>query len=121
MIELTKYELLDLAGTYHGLGTSAGMGYFSIVSAYLIVAFLAGDKLNRQQVIVISGLFVVMALNMTWAAGAYLYFGQGFVFQSGQEMPITVIQPHHVITPLLLIGIIAALKFMWDVRHPKTE
>jgi hypothetical protein len=31
------------------------------------------------------------------------------------------LNPAIVSTTLLIIGVIGALKFMWDVRHPKTE
>jgi hypothetical protein len=121
MLELTKYELLDLAGTYHELALTAMMAYFSSVSAYLIVAHFAGVNLKPPQVVLITGLFVIMALFMTWGVYAYFIIGQDYVVQSGREIPITRIQPHQIGLPLLLFGILASLKFMWDVRHPKEE
>jgi hypothetical protein len=121
MPELNNYELLDLAGTYHGLGVSSIMAYFSILSAYLFVAYLAGGKLNQSQVILISVLFIIASVGMTWGTGAYLYLGQDFVLRSGQEIPITLVKPHQVVVPVLILGIFAGLKFMWDVRHPKAE
>jgi hypothetical protein len=121
MIELTKYELLEVAGTYHALAVSTLMGYFSILSAYLIVAYLAGGRLGRLQVMVVSGLFLTAALGMTWGTGAYFYIAQDYLLQSGRRLPITEIQPHELFTPVLLLGILCALYFMWDVRHPKTE
>jgi len=119
VIELTKYEILDVAGTYHALGISTLMGYFSILSAFLIVAYMSGDKLGRLQAGVVSGLFLIASLGMTWGTGAYLYIAQDYLFQSGQKLPITSIQPHEVLVPLQLLGIPAALYFLWDIRHPK--
>jgi hypothetical protein len=72
-------------------------------------------------VALITGLFVIMALFMTWGVYAYFIIGQDYVIQSGVEIPITRIQPHQIGLPLLLFGILASLKFMWDVRHPKEE
>ena len=121
MIELTRYELLDVAGTYHALGISALVANFSIMSAYLLASYVVGAKLNRMQVTIISALFITASLGMTWATGAYLYIAQDFLIQSGQKLPITAIQPHEMLVPIFLLGMFACLIFMWQVRHRKTE
>ncbi len=121
MIELTRYELLDVAGTYHALGISALVANFSIMSAYLIAAYMVGAKLERTQVTIISVLFVTASLGMTWGTGAYLYIAQDFLIQSGQKLPITAIQPHEMIVPIFLLSMVACLIFMLQVRHPKPK
>ena len=121
MIELTRYELLDVAGTYHALGISALMANFSIMCAYLIAAYLVGAKLERTQVTIVSVLFVTASLGMTWATGAYLDIAQDFLIQSGQKLPITAIQPHEICVPIFLLGMVACLIFMLQVRHPKSD
>jgi hypothetical protein len=121
VIELTRYELLDAAGTYYALGVSTLMGYFSILCGYLIVAHMAGNRLGRAQVTVISVLFLTASLFMVWGAGVFMYIAQDYLIQSGRRLPITAIQPHEMMVPLMLMGIPASLYFMWDVRRPKTE
>jgi hypothetical protein len=34
---------------------------------------------------------------------------------------VSFVKPHQIALFLLIFGVIAGLKFMWDVRHPKTE
>ena len=34
---------------------------------------------------------------------------------------VPFLKPHQVAIPLLLIGVLSGLKFMWDIRHPKTN
>jgi hypothetical protein len=117
---MTEYELLDAAGTYFGLGSSTLMGYFSVLTAYFISAYVVGSNLSRQQVIAITGLYLTMQIFMTWGAVGYFAGARALVDLSelaGQRPPI---KPHIFILPLLVLGIFSGLKFMWDVRHPKT-
>lgn len=96
------------------------MGYFSIFTAYLVVAYLVGSKLDRQQVTVINGLFVIMQLLMIWGTAGFFWQARSYMDQV-REAPLGAIAPHHVALPLLSIGVIVGLKFMWDIRHPKAD
>lgn len=120
---MTEYEMLDLVGTFQGMANAAIMSYLTIFSAYCIVAYMVGSQLTRSQAIVTTVLFLIMALFMTWGTWTYfrgsrLLMEQVVGIAGGVMSPV---KPHQVITPLLLIGILAGLKFMWDVRHPKKE
>jgi hypothetical protein len=121
---MTEYELFDAVGTFHGLAISTLMAYFSILSAYLLVGYLTGPNLSRQQTILITGLYLVMQLFMVWGAVSYFRLGAHFAEQAG-SMPsgiiVSFVKPHQIALFLLIFGVIAGLKFMWDVRHPKTE
>lgn len=115
---MTEYELIDGAGTFFGLGLTCVMGYFSVLASYLIAAYVVGSSLTRQQTITVTSLYLAMQLFMTWGAVVYLYSARLMVGQleKGQQQ---FIGPHTVALPLLIIGVFAGLKFMWDVRHPK--
>jgi hypothetical protein len=117
---MTDYELIDSAGTFFGLGLTCLMGYFSVLASYLIAAYVVGSSLSRQQAITITGLYLAMQLFMSWGAVVYLWGARALAsgVEGATPQPIG---PHHVVLPLLLIGILAGLKFMWDVRHLKTE
>jgi len=117
---MSEYELLDAAGTFFELGLVTLMGYFSVFTAYLVVAYLVGLKLSRQQVIVINGLFLIMQLLMIWGTAGFFWRARGCMDQV-REAPLGAIAAYHVVLPLLSIGVIVGLKFMWDIRHPKTE
>ena len=64
---MTEYELVDAANSTLSLFLSTILAYLTIVSAYLIAAFMSGDKLTRQQFIVISVLFVFAASLVVWS------------------------------------------------------
>lgn len=123
--KLTEYELEDiLTSTTLASVESFGM-YITVVASYLVVAYLAGNKLTSQQTFIVSVLFSIAALLTTWSA--YNYLGRSIPFADALEalnpgrrygaQPYT----QYWMTALLLAGICAALKFMWDIRHPKPE
>ena len=121
---MTEYELVDAAGTFQDLGINALMSYFSILSAYLLVGYLLGAKLSRQQTLMITGLYLVAQLFMIWGAigffaAARQYMEQASTIQAGGIIPY--VKPHLVALVFLLFGVVAGLKFMWDVRRAKTE
>ena len=99
--------------------------YFSVVSAYLIVSYLVGDKLTTLQSTLISGLFGIFGILCTLGSVAFL--GRAaFLLQFTDETyrsPLSDVIPYtpFITAAILLIGVVACLKFMWDVRHPKTE
>jgi hypothetical protein len=99
--------------------------YFSVVSGYLIVSYLIGDKLTTLQSTLISGLFVIFGILCTLGTVAFL--GRAaFLLQFTDETyrsPLSVVIPYtpFITAAILLIGVVACLKFMWDVRQPKTE
>jgi hypothetical protein len=119
---MTQYEIIDAVGTYQGLAQSGLMNYFAILSSYLVVAYFAGASLSRHQVVIITGLYLVMQLFTTW--GIFTFFiatrtlAETITAGGWQPPPI---KPIYIAGPLLVFGIIAGLKFMWDVRHPKTD
>jgi glucan phosphoethanolaminetransferase (alkaline phosphatase superfamily) len=122
---MNKAELVESIIGYYGLAGDTLSLYITVISAYLIVAYLAGHKLERSQMAIISVLFVVMSATMSYAAFAYMH--RGFEYAIAQESmnpnadsyatPMLI-----AILPLLMMGgIVASLYFMWQVRHPKTE
>jgi hypothetical protein len=121
---MTQYELIDAAGTFHGLASNSLMAYFSVLSAYLIVAYFVGSSLTRQQVLAITGLYLTVQLFTTW--GTFNYFSAGRIFITMANMDERYLRPppvhpSYIAAVLFIIGIFAGLKFMWDIRHPKTE
>lgn len=81
---MTEYELNDLGATYSDIAISALMGYFTVLSAYFIVAYAVGSALKRSQVIAVTGLFLVMALFMTW--GRLVTFGIPTICVNWQDL-----------------------------------
>ena len=100
------------------------MAYFSVLSAYLLVAYLVGARLTRLQTSVITGLYLVMQLFLVWGTAGYFYVGRSFSEQAESIVAggvIDIVKPHHLAIVLLTVGVFAGLKFMWDLRHTETE
>ncbi len=109
--------------------------YLSIISGYLVVAFMAGAELTKPQALIatITYLFgsVMMVIGMiSWGVvidqyhsvnAAYWEFvgATSFAAQANKDAAISVVD---LLSWLLLcMGTCAPLYFMWSVRHPKTE
>jgi hypothetical protein len=117
-------ELIEAAGTYYGLGVDVLTLYITITSGYLIVAYLIGDKLTKTQVAIVNTLYIVMSSITAYGTTIWIVRGAYFSLQqSAIEVGMvhaTYIAPA-MIGVFMIGGIVACLKFMWDVRHPKAE
>ena len=103
--------LLDTALASWGL-------YFTAISGYLIVAYLVGERLTRAQLIIISSLFVVIALAMTFTGFSLSERAiQLEVEFEGERDALDSISYFMLVAQIL--GVFAALKFMVDVRKGK--
>ena len=97
----------------------------SILSAYLVVAYMAGNKMTHSQVVIVNSLFVLVSIFLLWGAFTLV--------QRAIEMATLAIDmsiqrtlgptPNVARAIVVIFGVcpLASLKFMWDVRHPKTE
>jgi uncharacterized protein YqgC (DUF456 family) len=103
-------ELSALSASYTAL-------YLTFLFGYLIVAYIQGKQLRRSQAAIITALFVFWSLINTYASffamnSAYYFahtYGAGRLPEWG-ALAVATLQG---------LGALAALKFMWDVRHPK--
>jgi hypothetical protein len=122
---MTEYELVDAVNSTMSLFLSTFMGYLTIVSAYLIAAFLLGDKLTTQQFIIISILFFFAAGLVVWSIwglGSRIVYTADAVRHVNPEYPIIFKNLfRNSMTTVCALGILASFKFMWDVRHPKAK
>ncbi len=60
---MNEYEIIEATYAIRQTGATDVSSFFTVLSAYLVVAYLVGDKLSKFQVWSISGLYTV-----------YLYF-----------------------------------------------
>jgi hypothetical protein len=125
---MTEYEIRDLIISTLNGNTSVFSVLVSVISAYLIVSWLAGLKLTRPQVIWVNLLFITVSsfIVLRMITGYRVALGlQQNLIQLNQDLALGSIQ----ISPELIavVGcaqlacILGSLKFMWDIRHPKTE
>lgn len=99
--------------------------FVTIISGYLVIAYVAGSKMLRSQVAIITVLYLLLSLFVLWATLnmvnraadfeniAYgLASGELAQFTSKDDAGIAMVS-------IFAICLVASLKFMWDVRHPK--
>ncbi len=127
---MTEYEIFELLhGTYEKMNVDTTI-YFTLVSAYLVVAFLVGSTLTRIQLFIVSTLYIlwslgtVNALHIGGRAAQRLQEGliemesRYFIYDDAAASTAFWVFSFNLIQ---LTGILASLYFMWSVRHPKRE
>jgi hypothetical protein len=121
---MTEAELLEHYWNAQGMAVNAFVAYISILSGYLVVAFIIGVKLTRAQTIFMSIGFMVFQVFCIW--GTFTYWNMGYIAAATLKSALPEILPIEL-NPAYLAGIlqfggvVGALKFMWDIRHPKAE
>ena len=120
--------LADLAATHVTI-------YLTLLTAYVVAAYVVGAKLTRLQLFLTTFLFVTASAFEVFNIGA---IGQGLQFKVTQlvefegkmqeafqsssiELTAGIWSWGILTVGIWSLGIFAALAFMWTVRHPKTE
>jgi len=102
-----------------GQAQSAMNLYLSAVSGYLLVAYFLGADLTRLQTTIITVLFIFFGIANTYAVMSYFDSAAFFGHTYGAGRAPLWAGPSTGV--LFAGGILASLKFMWDVRHSKKE
>lgn len=96
--------------------------YITIVFGYLVVAYMAGAKLLRSQVVIVNSLFILFTLLVKLGEhGAFTRAAFLHNFISPEYTPThpDSLQIAASVTYLVgIIGVVASLIFMWLIRHP---
>jgi len=93
--------------------------YLTITSGYLLVAYLAGKNLTRLQAAIVTVLYAFFAIATITAVVDYYATAAHFGHTYGEGR--APLWGGSLMGAILCCGVIACLKFMWDVRHPKPE
>ena len=122
---MSEYEISDLILSAVNGGTSVIAGIITVISGYLITAWLVGSKLTRAQVTFINLLFLAFTPAMIWG-----WMGRYLVALKLQHQPhalnpdaIGGVSPYIIglTTTIFLLAVLGSLKFMWDIRHPNSR
>jgi hypothetical protein len=122
---MTEMELIESSATYNGLMQGWVSAYFAAFTGYCIVAYLAGSKLTTRQAAFVGGCYVVFSCLCIFGA-----YGAGMLMTAFAN-EVEVVNPQRSFVanfPVIYISVaifvttmFGSLKFMWDIRHPKTE
>ncbi len=121
---MTPYESLDLAQSAFSNGLASYAIFLSIVTGYLVTAYLVGRELSRMQVWLLTLLFLVVVSMLIWSMSAYTYWGEVFGSMArpeGVERSTMAAQPWLPAFVAIFNGAtaVACLFFMWNVRRQK--
>jgi hypothetical protein len=102
--------------------------FLTLTSAYLVMAFVAGKDLSRGQLVLINTFYVLCICfnifsQMTTLRNALFAFNRATNSVEGLEgVSDSLVSVLPVCTAIICAAItLGCLKFMWDIRHPKTE
>lgn len=124
---MTESELVEAIASFYDLVLSAIGLYVTVCSGYLVVAYLIGSKLTKLQMAIVSALFCFVSGFTTYGVFGWLNRAFGYLealrsvgdssLGGSSGNPIV----GDILTMIMVAGILACLKFMWDVRHAKAE
>ena len=125
MAEAEILELIFIAGST--ALTAFGL-FITFTFAYLTVAYFVGPGLSKNEVAIISVLYVISAL-MTFSV---VMANVSAMDSLQQEMSGSAVYQRisffmdaniysSIVPVVCMLGIGVSLKFMWSVRHPKAE
>lgn len=120
---MSEGELWALIIDYNDSMMAAMSLYLTVLSGYLIVAYLAGSKLTRMQCSIITVAFVLSAFLFSGAVRGYGYRALFLIGKTSEEYHTWQMMNEPSLLFILTTmagGVIAALRFMWDVRHPRS-
>lgn len=99
----------------------------TIISGYLVVAYIAGAKMTRAQVTLVNILYVLMSAFLIWACRE-MALRAAFFEDTAYALETSTFSELYArgdvavaIISAFSLALLASLKFMWDVRHPKPE
>lgn len=121
---MTEFEIIEASATYNGLMQGWIGAYFTAFTAYCVVAYLVGSKLSTRQATFISACYFVYG--SLCILGCY---GSGMLLTEFAEAARDINPDRSFVArvPVIIISIVifsvslvGSLRFMWDIRHPKT-
>ena len=128
---MTDAELLSLSQMEIEIIQGLGEWGITILTGYLLIAYVIGKNLNLFQVAFINTVFIVLfvgVLDSSLSSQRVVANLMEILHQQNPELAIqvgyernespAVVWLRPIITAVMALG---ALAFMWSVRHPKTE
>ena len=119
---MTDYESLDLAQSAFSSSLAAYALFLSIVTGYLVTAYLVGRELSRGQAWILNLLFVVVVSIAIWSVSSYIYWGVVYTsLATLDEVRLSAMVPEPWLPVFMavvnVVAVVACLLFMWNVRQ----
>jgi hypothetical protein len=118
---MTEYELIDSLNSTMSLMLSVLVTYVSFVSAYLIVAYVVGRNLSKQQTTIVSILFLFgagLSIFALWGLGTRIGFTVQVLRAANPDYPVNFGSGfREALVICCSLGLIASFQFMWKIRQ----
>jgi hypothetical protein len=122
---MSEAEVLQAAQAAWSNVLSIAAMQLTLLSGYLIVAYVVGRELSRSQVVIVNLLYLTMY-------GLLAFASYTFVMRAAHLMQYAVELSNQRLTPawpkvaivtsvVFVLAMVASLKFMWDIRHKGKE
>ena len=113
---MTEYELIDYIASLMANFQTALALYFTIVTAYVVAAFVAGDRLTRLQLFIVNACFVIAAGIV--GSLTVLIFARFFSYATESSVPdgAPLIDFRWPLGLLVFAVLVGCLVFMWSIR-----
>jgi len=123
---MSEYELADLAASTMSNFPTSFTIFVSIVTAYVIAAFVAGERLSKIQVAIVNACFLIAggAIGLLSVMAFQVFLRR---VRAMRELADAVASGGIVldftwpVTTLYVVLVCGSLAFMWNVRHPPTR
>ena len=119
--------LLEVAFVTWGNTAALVALFITIISGYMVAAFVAGEKMTSSQVLIVNCLYVYISCFIGWSCvemskRATIFEEQAYAMSTGVIGDLESAGALAVwIVSALGLSLFASLQFMWDIRHPTPE
>ena len=122
---MNEMEVLEVANIMWGNSISLIGIVITLISGYLIAAYIAGSSMTHSQAVIINILYTGFALFLILAMLAFSH-SAGELDTIAFEMTTHRVSPPrtylaYAVASFVSFCVLASLKFMWDIRHPKIK
>jgi hypothetical protein len=121
---MTHYEMLDLAQSQMSNATANYAVFLSVVTGYLVAAYLIGADLTQAQVRLLTALFLMVTAVLIWSVSAYVYWADRYsTLARGDDVARSIMAPQPwlpiFMATINLLTVAGCLFFMRNVRDRK--
>jgi hypothetical protein len=122
---MVEAELLEISSMTWGNSIALVGLVITLISGYLIAAYIAGANMTHSQSVIVNILYLGFA---SFLVLSFFAFSQSAIELDTIAHEISTqrsIEPREELayTVGIFMGfcVLASLKFMWDIRHPRSE
>ncbi|MFK8021115.1 MAG: hypothetical protein AB8B86_15225 [Pseudomonadales bacterium] len=117
---MNQYQLEDILTSTSLASVEAFGMYVTLLAAYLVASFAAGEKLSKGQAVTVSVLFIVAALVMTWTTYGFLSRSIPLAAELAAMNPDRLYGARPALRTIVaiiqILGIFSSLLFMRSIR-----